>query len=92
MHTLHNTLTVLALSLPTVAAAFEGVRRQSEYSRNKNRSEGMISALELLDQKFHYVQTESEFHRLLKETDIVMLSETQEWMMLMIPSELDYVT
>ena len=91
-HLIHNILTVLAISLPTIAAAFEGLRRQSEYSRNKNRSLGMIAALETMCQKFLSVQDEGEFNRLLHDTDALMLSETQEWMMLMIPSELEYVT
>ena len=83
---------MLALSLPTIAAAFEGLRRQSEYSRNKNRGEGMISALEAMNQNFLLAEDEDEVYKLLHETDILMLSETQEWMMQMIPSELDYLS
>ena len=52
----------------------------------------MIAALETMRQKFLSVQDEGEFYRLLHDTDALMLSETQEWMMLMIPSELEYVT
>ena len=90
-HLLHQILTVLALSLPTIAAAFEGVRRQSEYSRNKNRSEAMKANLEELDNKFESAEGEEEFYKLLREADITMLSETKEWMMLMVPSELEYI-
>ncbi len=91
-HLIHNLLIIFALSLPTIAAAFEGVRRQSEYSRNKNRSESMIYSLQELNNKYETVVDENEFYKLLRETDKLMLSETQEWIMLMIPSELDYVT
>ncbi|MBK8280229.1 MAG: hypothetical protein IPK94_09015 [Saprospiraceae bacterium] len=86
IHLLHQILTVLALSLPTIVAAFEGVRRQSEYSRNKNRSEAMKANLEELDNKFESAEGEEEFYKLLREVDITMLSETKEWMMLMVPS------
>ncbi len=91
MHLIHQILTVLALSLPTIAAAFEGVRRQSEYSRNKNRSEAMKANLEEIDNKFESTEGEEEFYKLLREVDELMLSETKEWMMLMIPAELDYI-
>lgn len=83
-------LTLLSLALPTVAAVLEGVRKQGEYSRNKNRSDGMIQSLETLNQKFNHVE-EEDFNALLREADIIMLSETKEWMMLMIPAELDYI-
>ena len=90
MHLIHQIRTVLALSLPTIAAAFEGVRRQSEYSRNKNRSEAMKANLEEIDNKFESTEGEEEFYKLLREVDELMLSETKEWMMLMIPAAVSY--
>ncbi len=85
----HKFLTIFALSLPTIAAAFEGIRRQNEYSRNKNRSEGMKANLESLKVKFNAAKEEEDFNKLMREADILMLSETQEWMMLMEPMELE---
>jgi ABC-type multidrug transport system fused ATPase/permease subunit len=85
-------LTVLALLLPPVAAAFEGIRRHREYSRNIQRSESMIVALSELLKKYNAVDNESNFYELTKETDKLMLQESQHWIMLMIPSELEYVT
>ena len=88
---LEKILTVFALSLPPVAAAFEGVRRQREFSRNTKRSSAMIIALEELKRKFEPVD-ENKFSYLLKETDKLLLQENQDWMVLMISSELEYVT
>ena len=52
----------------------------------------MISSLKEMFNKFENVEDENEFYKLLRETDILMLSETQEWMMLMILSDLDFLT
>ncbi len=84
-------LTVLALSLPPIAAAFEGVRRQREFSRNTKRSENIIEELESLKTRFDNAD-EGKFAYLLKETDKVMLQENQDWIMLMTASVLEYVT
>jgi hypothetical protein len=84
-------LTVFALSLPPIAAAFEGVRRQREFSRNTKRSENMILALEDFKNKFEDVD-ENKFSYLLKETDKLLLQENQDWMVLMTSSVLEYVT
>jgi hypothetical protein len=35
---------------------------------------------------------ENEFYKLLKSTDELMLLENQDWILLMIESELEYVT
>lgn len=97
---IENPITVLTLSLPMVASAFEGVRRQQEYSRNVRRSEWMLDALKTKSKKYETLakenidanDTENEFYKLLKSTDELLLHENQDWILLMIESDLEYVT
>jgi len=73
----------LALCLPAVAAALEGIRKHNEYSRLATLSENMEEALEELKQRYEEVRSNDSLDSLMRETDELMLRETQGWLMLM---------
>ncbi|MBK8296706.1 MAG: hypothetical protein IPK91_05390 [Saprospiraceae bacterium] len=82
-------MTLITLLLLPLAAAFDGIRNQREFSRNASRSESMIQILTDLKEKYEAVDTTEEFYKLLRETDTIMLQENQDWMLLMQSSELE---
>jgi hypothetical protein len=73
----------LAIVLPALGAAIGGVRSHREYSRLEKRSQYMAEALRELDQRFDAVADFSGLEALLRETEQLMLQETQDWLMLM---------
>lgn len=86
---LEELMTLITLLLLPLAAAFDGIRNQREFSRNASRSESMLQRLSELKEKYEAVDTTEEFYKLLRETDTIMLQENQDWMLLMQSSELE---
>jgi len=78
-----NALIFFALWLPALAAAIEGIRKHNEYSRIATLSENMEESLRELKQRFEEVRSNESLDVLLRETDELMLRETQSWLMLM---------
>jgi hypothetical protein len=81
--TMEKTAVFLAIVLPALGAAIGGVRAHREYSRLEKRSQYMEAALRELDQRFAAAAESGELDMLLKETEQLMLQETQDWLMLM---------
>lgn len=79
----HHFLTYLALALPAAGAAIGGIRTHREYSRLEKRSINMAAALRDLDRRFARVSNHEELESLLRETEELMLRESQDWLMLM---------
>ena len=76
-------LVFVAIVAPAVGAAVGGIRTHREYSRLNKRSENMERLLEDLNDRFDRVWNRYDFERLLREVEILMLRETQDWLMLM---------
>ena len=80
---LEKALTFIAIALPAAGAATEGIRTHREYSRLAKRSEHMAVALRELDARFALASTPEALESLLRETEELMVRETQDWLMLM---------
>jgi hypothetical protein len=80
---LEKALTFVAIVLPAIGAATEGIRSHREYSRLAKRSANMAGALRELDERSLFVSTPEALESLLRETEELMLRETQDWLMLM---------
>ncbi len=76
-------LTYLSLSLPAIGAAIAGIHTHREYSRLEKRDQNMVVALTELDERFAHVTDHQVLESLLRETEELMLRETQDWLMLM---------
>ena len=76
-------LTFLALALPGIGAAIGGIRTHREYSRLAKRSLNMDIILRGLDERYSFVRRPAELVALLRETETLLLRETQEWLSLM---------
>jgi hypothetical protein len=72
-----------ALWFPAFAAALEGIRKYNEYSRLATLSENMEEGLRELKQRYQEIRSNDSLDSLLRETDELMLRETQSWLMLM---------
>jgi hypothetical protein len=81
--TVEKILTFLAITLPAVGAAVGGIRAHREYSRLAKRSKNMVMNLKRLDDRFSELGDSRALERLLRETEELMLVETQDWLMLM---------
>lgn len=87
-NTLHNSevshvLIFLAVVLPSVGAAIGGIRTHREYSRLEKRHKNMEAVLSNLDERISQIGTPGDLEKFIKETDELMLRETQDWLMLM---------
>lgn len=80
---LNNVLIFFAVVLPAVGAAIGGIRSHREYSRLEKRSKNMEVALTDLNERLSQISTPEDLESLLRETDELMLRETQDWLMLM---------
>ena len=80
---LERPLTFAAISLPAVGAAIGGIRTHREYSRLAKRSKNMAMNLKALDERFSSINEPEALESLLRETEELMLLETQDWLMLM---------
>jgi len=80
---LEELLIFLAIVLPAVGAAIGGIRSHREYSRVGKRSSNMEIILKELDEQFSHANTPEALESLLRETNELMLRETQDWLMLM---------
>jgi hypothetical protein len=80
---LENPAAFLAVVLPAVGASVGGIRSHREYSRLEKRSRAMEAVLMDLDQRYAAVADADELNALLQETELLMLQETQDWLMLM---------
>jgi len=76
-------LVFAALWLPALAAALEGIRKHNEYSRLATLSENMEEGLKELRQRYGEIRSNESLDSLLRETDELMLRETQGWLMMM---------
>ena len=81
--TLEELLIFFAIVLPAVGAAIGGIRSHREYSRVGKRSSNMEIILRELDEQFSHANTPEALESLLRETNVLMLRETQDWLMLM---------
>jgi len=81
--TLEELLIFFAIVLPAVGAAIGGIRSHREYSRVGKRSSNMEIILKELDEQFSHANTPEALESLLRETNELMLRETQDWLMLM---------
>ena len=80
---LESLLIFSAIILPAVGAAIGGIRSHREYSRMEKRSKNMEVVLSELDERFLSIATPEALESLLRETEELMLRETQDWLMLM---------
>lgn len=76
-------LTFAAIVLPAVGAALGGFRAHREYSRLSRRSRSMALGLRRLKRRFVAASDPDHLAALVRETERVMLSETQDWLALM---------
>ncbi len=90
IHYLEETLTLFALSIPPIAAAFDGIRNQRGYSLNASRGQNTLLRLKELELEFNRVQTKQELEKALRETDQLMLQENQDWLQWLQSTELEY--
>lgn len=80
---LADILSFFAIILPGLGAAIGAIRSHREYARIEKRSESMELALSELDERFSEISSHETLAELMKETDDLMLRETQDWLMLM---------
>ena len=81
-------LTFLALVLPAVGAALEGIRTHREFSRVSRRSHAMVDALASVDARLATVETEHEFVNCLRDAEELTVREVEDWLLLMRTVEL----
>jgi hypothetical protein len=82
-HTTELALTFVAIAFPAVGAALAGIRAHREFARLVKRSEQMAAVLNDLDDRLAQATEPAELEALVRETEELMLRETQEWLMLM---------
>ena len=80
---LNDVLTFFAIVLPVTGAVIGGIRSHREYSRLEKRSNNMEVVLKDLKERYSQILRLEELESLLRETDELMLRETQDWLMLM---------
>lgn len=78
-----NGLIFVAIVAPAVGAAMGGIRIHREFSRLEKRSANMEGILGDLEDRVGRCETPRELEMLLRETEHLMLRETQDWLMLM---------
>jgi len=78
-----DALIFLGIMLPGVGAAIGGFRAHREYSRLAKRSQSMAAALADLERDFAEIGDPGELARELSRTERLMLSEVQDWLLLM---------
>jgi hypothetical protein len=74
---------LFAIILPAAGAAIGGIRTHREYSRIWKRSSNMVFVLTDLKLVFNDVKTPENLEYLLRQTEELMLRETQDWLMMM---------
>jgi hypothetical protein len=79
----HSGLAFFAIVLPGIGTALGGFRGHREYSRLAKRSRNMAQALRELDQALAEASTPEEVAQVLRQTEEFVLSEVQDWLMLM---------
>jgi hypothetical protein len=79
----HDTLTVIALVFPPIAASLAGIHAFREHLRLEKRSANLVPQLKKLQVKMQSVTDPDRFVALLQQVDEVMLRESQDWLMLM---------
>lgn len=80
---LEKPMIFLAVALPGLGAAIGGIRGHREHSRLAKKSQFMQAALQELESRFALAQGTYELKALLRETEQLLLQETQEWLVLM---------
>ena len=82
-------LALVAIMLPVIAGAIEGVRAQREFSRRANVSKRMKAELEALKTRLNEVTDPEKFQSLLQEVDRSLMRESAEWLALMIHTDVE---
>lgn len=90
-HALEDALVFSALALPAIGAAIGGIRMHREYSRLAKRSEDMLSALTNLYDTYDRARTPETLEAIVRQTELLMLSEVEDWLTLTKFSVLEYV-
>lgn len=74
-----RTLTILAIGLPAIGAAFAGLRAHFEYKKIAARSAMMAEHLQSLQVDLDAVATIAELGDIVQETETLMLQENSDW-------------
>jgi hypothetical protein len=76
-------ISLAAIVLPAAGAAIGGIRSHREYSRIEKRSSNMVQVLSDLLSAFRKSSNVEDLVTLLRQTEELMLRETQDWLMFM---------
>jgi len=76
-------LTLIAIAAPAAAGALGGLRAHREHLRLKQRSQHMVPRLSSLKRRMSVAEAPWEFEIVLRETELAMLEEAQDWLALM---------
>jgi len=74
-----DTLTLLAIGLPTVGAALTGLRSHFEYNKIASRSAMMADHLANLHEDLEKVDSVAGLKEIVGETETLMLQENSDW-------------
>ncbi len=74
-----NTLTLLAIGLPTIGAALTGLRSHFEYHKIASRSAMMADHLTILHEDLEKVDSVAGLKEIVRETETLMLQENSDW-------------
>lgn len=69
----------LAIVFPATAAALGAIRNHREYLRNAKRSGEMVRHLEELKKQIQAAHSSEEFFQLVREVEVTMLHENEDW-------------
>lgn len=72
-----------AIVLPAIGSAISSIAFHREWSRIEKRSRNMVAVLTDLESDFVQVSSAQELETLLRQTEELMLQETEDWLMLM---------
>jgi hypothetical protein len=74
-----RSLTILAIGLPAIGAAFAGLRAHFEYKKIAARSAMMAEHLEDIKQDLEVIDSIEALGRIVQETETLMLQENSDW-------------
>ena len=74
-----NTLTLLAIGLPTLGAALAGLRGHFEFNKIASRSAMMADHLAELEEDLAQDLSVAELGKIVEETETLMLQENSDW-------------
>lgn len=82
-------LTVFAVMLPVIAAAMEGFRKHREYARLSRVNKRMVDELKHLDAELHRVDNPDRLRRVMLDIDRSLMRESNEWLGLMVDTDVE---